>query len=123
MNCEPQRGSQPAQPFEPPSQRFTIVPLAAECVMPAKAVMNIWRAALQDRSVVLLIHSQKVLQRNSFDNRVIHACLRPNLERAILQVDSLIELQYGALSALWAHCEIRLWLGADGMGEVHRGTI
>jgi hypothetical protein len=39
----------------------TIVPLAAECVTPAKAVMNIWRATLQDRSVVLLVHSQKVL--------------------------------------------------------------
>jgi hypothetical protein len=39
MNCELQRGSQPAQPFEPPSQRFTIVPLAAECVMPAKPVI------------------------------------------------------------------------------------
>jgi hypothetical protein len=50
MNCELQRRSQPAQPFEPSSQRFTIVPLAAECVMPAKAVMNIWGTALQDRS-------------------------------------------------------------------------
>jgi hypothetical protein len=61
MNCKLQRGSQPAQTFEPPSQRVTIVPLAAERVMPAKAVMNIWGTALQDRSVVLLIHSQKVL--------------------------------------------------------------
>lgn len=51
----------PAQPFEPPSQRFTIVPLAAECVMPAKPVMNIWGTALQDRSLVLLVNSQKVL--------------------------------------------------------------
>jgi hypothetical protein len=84
MNCELQRGSQPAQPFEPPSQRFTIVPLAAECVMPAKAVMNIWGTALQDRSVVLLIHSKKVLLRNSFDNRVILTRLRLNLERATL---------------------------------------
>src|ERR1700676_5379527 len=84
MNCELQRGSQPAQPFEPPSQRVAVVPLAAECVMPAKAVMNIWRTALQDRSVVLQIYSQKVSQRNSFDNRVIHTRLRRNLERAIL---------------------------------------
>src|ERR1700674_1090259 len=84
MNCDLQRGSQPTQPFEPPFKRITIVPLAAECVMPAKPAMNIWGTALQDRSVVLLIHSQKVLQRNSFDNRVIHARLRPNLERAIL---------------------------------------
>jgi hypothetical protein len=61
MNRELQRWSQPAQPFEPPSQRVAIVPLAAECVMPAKAVMNIRGTALQDRSVVLLIHSQKVL--------------------------------------------------------------
>jgi hypothetical protein len=61
MNYELQRGSQPTQPFEPPSQRLTIVPLAAECVMPAKPMMNIWATALQDRSVVLLIHSQKVL--------------------------------------------------------------
>jgi hypothetical protein len=84
MNCKLQRGSQPAQTLEPPSQRLTIVPLAAECVMPAKAVPNIWRTALQDRSVVLQIYSQKVLQRNSFDNRVIHTRLRRNLERAIL---------------------------------------
>src|ERR1700690_767558 len=84
MNCELKRGSQPAQPFEPPSQRVTIVPLAAECVMPAKAVMNIRGTALQDRSVVLQIYSQKVVQRSSFDNRVIHTRLRPNPERAIL---------------------------------------
>jgi hypothetical protein len=47
MNCELQRGSQPAQPFKLPSQRFTIVPLAAERVMPAKPVMNIWGTTLQ----------------------------------------------------------------------------
>jgi hypothetical protein len=34
-------GTTTIQPFEPPSQRFTIVPLAAECVVPAKPVMNI----------------------------------------------------------------------------------
>ena len=61
MNCELQRGRQPAEAFEPSSQCFTIVPLAAQCVMPAKPVMNRWRTALQDRSVVLLIDSQKVL--------------------------------------------------------------
>jgi hypothetical protein len=42
MNCEPQRGSKSAEPFEPASERFAIVPLAAERVMPAKPVMNIW---------------------------------------------------------------------------------
>jgi len=61
LNCELQRGSHPAQPFEPPSQCFTIVPLAAECVMPAKPVMNISGTALQDWSIVLLIYSQEVL--------------------------------------------------------------
>jgi hypothetical protein len=61
MNCELQRRSQPAESFKPSSQRLTIVPLAAECVMPAKSVMNIWGTALQDRSVVLPIHSQEVL--------------------------------------------------------------
>src|ERR1019366_2192049 len=60
MNCELQRGSHPAQPFEPPSQCFTIVPLAAARVMPAKPVMNISGTALQDWSIVLLIHSQEV---------------------------------------------------------------
>jgi hypothetical protein len=41
MNCELQGRRQPAQAFEPSSQRFTIVPLAAQCVMPSKPVMNI----------------------------------------------------------------------------------
>jgi hypothetical protein len=48
--------------------------------MPAKPVMNIRGTVLQDRSVVFLIHAQKILECNSFDNRVIHACLRLNLE-------------------------------------------
>ena len=104
MNCNLSGGSQPAQPFEPPSQRFTIVPLAAEGVMPAKPMMNIGGTALQDRSVGLPIHSQKVLKGNSFDNRVIHARLRPHFERAILQVESLIAGQYEAFSAFWVHC-------------------
>src|SRR5580698_2948486 len=43
-------------------------------------VMNICRTALQDRSVILLIHSEKVLYGNPSDDRVIHA----HLERAIL---------------------------------------
>jgi hypothetical protein len=43
--------------FKPSPQRFTIVPLATQCVLPAKPVMNIWGTALQDRSVVLPIHS------------------------------------------------------------------
>jgi hypothetical protein len=57
MNGELQLGGQPAEPFKPSPQRFTIVPLAAECVMPTKPVMTIWRTALQYGSVVFLIHS------------------------------------------------------------------
>jgi hypothetical protein len=57
MNCESQRRSQLAQSFKPSRQRFTIVPLATQRVMHAKPVMNIWGTALQDRSVVLQIHS------------------------------------------------------------------
>jgi hypothetical protein len=52
-----QRRSQPAQSFKPSRQRFTIVSLAAQCVMPAKPVMNIRGTALQDRSVVFPIYS------------------------------------------------------------------
>jgi hypothetical protein len=57
MNCELQRRSQLAQSFKPSRQRFTIVPLATQRVMQAKPAMNIWGTALQDRSVVLQIHS------------------------------------------------------------------
>jgi hypothetical protein len=46
MNRELQRRSQPAQSLKPSPQRFTIVPLAAQCVMPAKPVMNIWGTTL-----------------------------------------------------------------------------
>jgi len=57
MSCELQRRSEPAQSFKPSAQRFTIVPLATQRVMPAEPVMNIRGTALQDRSVFFVVHS------------------------------------------------------------------
>jgi hypothetical protein len=59
------------------------VTLAAERVAPAKPLMSVQRAPFQDRSAVLLILTKKVLERNSFDDRMIHHCFRQALKSAV----------------------------------------